>query len=142
MVVNGWTLYMYPLFEEQLTDLRNAVRSKPDPHHPTAKILAVIDRLTREIIPAGPESPAYRQGKTLGRDNQHWFRAKFLQRYRMFFRFGSKEKVIIYAWVNDESSLRKAGSKTDPYAQFKQMLRTGQPPSSLAELIAASSPLK
>jgi toxin YhaV len=40
----------------------------------------------------------------------HWRRAKFLSRFRLFFRYNSKAKVIIYAWVNEENTLRKAGS--------------------------------
>ena len=30
-------------------------------------------------------------------------------RFRLFFRFDSASKVIIYAWVNDENTLRKVG---------------------------------
>jgi toxin YhaV len=71
--------------------------------------------LLKPIIPRDPNAPEFRQGNTLGRDNRHWFRAKFHQRYRLFYRFATKEKVIIYAWLNDEKTLRKAGSKTDPY---------------------------
>ncbi len=29
-----------------------------------------------------------------------------------FFRYDSKAKVIVYAWVNDEQTLRSAGSKS------------------------------
>ena len=31
--------------------------------------------------------PEYRQGGTLGDDRKHWFRAKFFQQYRLFFRY-------------------------------------------------------
>jgi hypothetical protein len=37
-------------------------------------------------------------------------------------------KAIIYAWVNDETTLRKAGSRTDPYVIFNRRLRDGDPP--------------
>ena len=37
-------------------------------------------------------------------------------------------KAIIYAWVNDEATLRKAGSRTDPYVIFNRRLRDGDPP--------------
>jgi len=36
--------------------------------------------------------------------------------------------VIVYVWINDEFTLRKAGSKTDAYAVFKSMLNAGNPP--------------
>jgi toxin YhaV len=98
--------------------------------------LTTINRYTREIIPRDPNAAEFRQGNTLGPDNRHWFRARFHERYRLFYRFSSKDKVIIYAWVNDEATLRKAGAKTDPYAVFRAMLEAGNPPSSIAELLA------
>ncbi len=84
----------------------------------------------------------FRQGNILGKDNRHWFHAKFHERYRLFYRFSSKEKVIIYAWVNDERTLRKAGSKTDPYSVFRSMLESGNPPSTMEQLLAHAKELK
>jgi len=49
-------------------------------------------------------------------------------------RFSAEHKIIVYAWVNDEGSLRKSGSRTDPYVLFKAMLESGEPPNSFAEL--------
>jgi hypothetical protein len=69
-------------------------------------------------------------------------RAKFHERYRLFFRFFSKEKVIVYAWVNDEATLRKAGSRSDPYAVFRALLKAGNPPGTMAELLAVSARLE
>jgi toxin YhaV len=63
------------------------------------------------------------------------FRAKFHQRYRLFFRFSSKDKVIVYVWVNDESTLRKAGARIDAYVVFKSMLDAGDPPRTLEALL-------
>jgi Toxin with endonuclease activity, of toxin-antitoxin system len=60
---------------------------------------------------------------------------------RLFFRFSTEKKIIIYVWVNDEKSLRKAGAKTDPYSLFQAMLRSGNPPQSLDHLLAASKEL-
>ena len=59
---------------------------------------------------------------------RHWRRAKIGRRFRLFFRYDSRSKVIIYAWVNDENTLRAAGSKRDPYAVFQEMLSRGDPP--------------
>jgi len=141
MIVNGWRLFQHPLFECQLQRLLERVEKlaahDPDDYlrHPAAKLLATIHRYTREIIPANPSAPEFRQGDTLGPDNRHWFRAKFHGRFRLFFRFSTEKKVIVYAWVNDEASLRKAGSKTDPYAIFRAMLESGEPPQSLDVLL-------
>ena len=144
MEANGWSLYLHPLFQQQLEKLTAQVeglRAK-DPtgykEQSATKLLATIDRHIREIIPRDPNAAEFRQGNTLGADNRHWFRAKFHERYRLFYRFSSKDKVIVYAWVNDESTLRKAGSKTDPYTVFRAMLDAGNPPSSMMELLAVS----
>ena len=141
MVVNGWKLYVHPLFRDQLMRLVEQVDAlaKKSPatyrEEPATKLLATINRYIRETIPRDPNAPEFRQGNTLGKDNRHWFRAKFHERYRLFYRFATKEKVIIYAWVNDEKTLRKAGSKTDPYTVFRGMLEAGDPPSNIEDLL-------
>jgi toxin YhaV len=141
MEVHGWRLFQYPLFEDQLKKLRETVEqlsiTQPDTckEHPKTKLLATIHRYITESIPRDPNAPEFRQGDTLGPDNRHWFRAKFHQRYRLFFRFSTKDKVIVYVWVNDEFTLRKAGSKTDAYAVFKSMLGAGDPPRTLEVLL-------
>ncbi len=42
----------------------------------------------------------------------------------------------MYAWVNDENTLRKAGARTDPYAVFRRKLDQGIPPDDWATLLA------
>lgn len=144
MVVNGWRLYAHPLFTVQLTRLTEQVeasaRKNPTGYRDEAvtKLLASINRYIREVIPRDPSAAEFRQGNTLGADNRHWFRAKFHERYRLFFRFSSKEKVIVYAWVNDARTLRKSGSKTDPYNVFKSMIESGNPPATMEQLLALS----
>jgi toxin YhaV len=142
MIVNGWTLCTHPLFEAQLEKLARAVEAerakKPDSaaKSANAKLLAAITKLILETIPDDPTRPEYRQGGTLGPSRKHWFRAKFASgRFRLFFRFSSSAKVIIYAWVNDSETLRTYGSKTDAYAVFKTMLDAGNPPDDWADLI-------
>jgi len=141
MEVNGWRLYFYTLFASQFQELTEEVEqlSKTQPatykEHPKSKLLATIVRLVEETIPRDPAAAQFRQGDTLGPGNRHWFRAKFNQRYRLFFRFSSKDKVIVYVWINGESTLRKAGAKTDAYAVFRSMLKAGDPPQSLDALL-------
>lgn len=144
MEAHGWRLFVHPLFHAQLESLTKRVGklASADPigyvSHPAAKMLATINHYVRDAVPRNPNAREFRQGNTLGSDNRHWFRAKFHGRYRLFYRFSSEQKIIIYAWVNDEGSLRKSGSKTDPYALFKSMLESGAPPHSFAELLRAS----
>jgi toxin YhaV len=115
----------------------------PEDHksHARAKFLAQVQYLIFESIPSDPNRPEFRQGNTLGADHRHWFRAKFNGRYRLFFRFSSKARIIVYAWINDESTLRKAGSKRDPYAMFRAMLEAGDPPRSFEDLVRRSKEL-
>ena len=101
-----------------------------------AKRLAAISKLAFEVIPQDPTRQEYRQGNALGPDNKHWFRAKFFQQYRLFFRFHSEAKVIVYAWVNDEDSRRAYGSVDDAYKMFGKMLASGHPPIDWDQLMA------
>ncbi len=144
MNVNGWTLKTHPAFSEYFKKLVVIVEqleeSNPETYqsHPSTKLLNIIKELVYNHIPRDPTAKEFRQGKKLGTDRKHWFRAKFSQRFRLFFRYSSTDKIIIYAWVNDEKTLRKEGSKTDPYQKFTKMLDKGNPPNSWSELLKAS----
>ena len=141
MIVNGWTLYTHPLFKEQYLNLKSQVEGlrEKDPKgyfkKNATKRLAAIQRLIFELIPHDPTNAEFRQGSTLGDDNKHWFRAKFFQQFRLFYRFNSDAKVIVVAWVNDDKTLRAYGSKTDAYATFKGMLEDGNPPDNFDALL-------
>lgn len=54
----------------------------------------------------------------------HWFRAKFFQQYRLFFCYHQASKIIVYAWVNIEATLRAYDSKTDAYQVFPACCKT------------------
>lgn len=144
--VNGWQLFAHPLFLDQIEKLAGAVekaRAK-DPRgwrkSANAKLLAALRQLVFETIPQDPSRLEYRQGGTLGDARKHWFRAKFGGgRFRLFFRYSSSAKVIVFAWVNDENTLRTYGAKSDAYAVFRKMLDSGNPPDDWAALIAAAS---
>ncbi|HEY9216013.1 MAG TPA: type II toxin-antitoxin system YhaV family toxin [Ancylobacter sp.] len=145
--VNGWTIYAHPLFLDQLEALIAAVekaRAK-DPRgykkKRAAKLLAAILKVAFEDIPGDPARDGYRQGDTLGVDYKHWFRAKFLQQFRLFFRYhqSGEVKIIVLAWVNDDETLRAYGSATDAYAVFRKMLKRGNPPDDWMTLLKAAS---
>jgi toxin YhaV len=133
-VVHGWTVFAHPLFLDQVDalvdEVENARLKHPDSYRNknAAKRLAAISRLAFDIIPQDPERAEYRQGHALGADRKHWMRAKFFQQYRLFFRFRKAEKIILYAWLNDEGTLRAYDSKTDAYAVFRKMLDKRCPP--------------
>lgn len=144
IVINGWTIFCHPLFLNELDTLIEKVtelKSK-DPANffrkNASKRLAAIAKLAFDVIPKDPTLPEYRQGLTLGSNHKHWFRAKFFQQYRLFFRFDSASKIIVLAWVNDEKNKRAYGSKTDAYRIFEKMLNSGHPPDSWEQLLKES----
>lgn len=146
LTINGWTILAHPLFLDQLEKLTGTVEAlkakKPDECQKNAntKLLAALNKLVFQTVPADPTATAYRQGATLGDAYKHWFRAKFGNgRFRLFFRYDSNAKVIIFAWVNDETTLRTYGAKTDAYKVFKGMLEDGNPPDDWSALHWAAS---
>jgi toxin YhaV len=135
MQVNGWTLIAHPLFAEQLEKLATSVEKarKKDPNgyksFSDTKLLVAVYEIVLKRIPDDPTSQRYRMGATLGDHYKHWFRDKFGGgRFRLFFRYDGKSKVIAYAWLNDETCLRTYGAKNDAYAVFAKMLNAGNPP--------------
>lgn len=142
--VKGWAVFAHPVFLDQLARLLDAVEAdrKKDPagylSRPNAKLALAVRKLVRDVIPDDPGSPVYRQGNTLGPGYRHWFRAKFGNgRFRLFFRYRAEPPVIIFAWMNDENSLRTRGSKNDAYRVFKGMLDGGNPPNDWDALMGA-----
>jgi toxin YhaV len=143
---HGWTLIQTVAFAETFDVLEAEVASlaAKDPQgyvsHPKAKLFKRIVDLILDEIPRDPNALNYQLGNTLGPMHRHWRRAKFLQRFRLFYRFDSTARIIIYAWVNDETTLRRAGSRNDPYAVFLRRLEAGVPPDDWAELLATAKP--
>jgi toxin YhaV len=144
MIANGWHLYYHRVFKAALDELEARVQqlAADDPQgyktHPKTRLLASVHRAVMQLVPANPDAPDFRLGKTLGTGNTHWRRVKkgMPERYRLFFRFASNPvKLIVYVWFNDEDTLRKSGSKTDVYETFKRMLVRGVVPASIDELL-------
>jgi toxin YhaV len=64
----------------------------------------------------------------------HW--AKFFQQYRLFFRYHTPSRVIVFAWVNDEQTRRAYEQADDAYRVFSNMLASGHPPDDGEALLA------
>jgi toxin YhaV len=146
LVVNGWTIFAHPLFLDQIETLIRQVEvlRQKDPdgyrHKNASKRLAAIAKLAFDAIPQAPERAEYRQGGTLGEDYKHWFRAKFFQQYRLFFRYHAQSKIIVYAWINDEASKRSYENSDDAYRVFSKMPQSGHPPDNWNALLAEAKP--
>lgn len=141
LVIYGWSIFAHPLFLNQLEELLEQVESLrqkyPEDYQRknATKRLAAIAKLAFDIIPQDPTRSEYSQGTTLGNEYKHWFRAKFFQQYRLFFRYHLSSKIIVLAWVNDEDSKRSYGSSTDAYQVFKKMLESNHPPDNWSNLL-------
>lgn len=144
-VVQGWTLAFHPSLLDQVErlvvvaeeEVKRAGRSRVSRPGPNQKLLAHVLDLMFEAIPRDPNAPEYRLGHTLGREHAHWRRGKTGGgRYRLFFRFRSDARLIIFAWINDERSLRTYGSATDAYRVFADGLARGTPPDDWDTLVA------
>lgn len=142
LVIHGWTIFAHPLFLAQLEVLAEQVEAlkQRDPAEyvkkNATKRLAAITKLAFDVIPQDPARSEYRQGNSLGDDHKHWFRAKFFQQYRLFFRYHAPSKVIVLAWVNDEDTKRAYESSDDAYRVFRKMLESGHPPNDWIQLLA------
>lgn len=142
LTINGWTIFAHPLFLVQLETLTQQVETikKKDPINYSTKNatkrLAAINKLAFHEIPQDPTRPDYRQGNTLSTSHKHWFRAKFFQQYRLFFRYHAQSRIIVYAWVNDEKTKRAYENNDDCYRIFQKMLEHGTPPNDWNQLLS------
>ncbi len=134
MQANGWTLLFHACLIGQLrklSDATSAARARdPEKYRSNAnvRVLAALSKLILKTVPEDPGQSQYRQGNTLGPDYRHWRRVKFGGRFRLFFRYHKTASVIVFAWVNDERTLRARGGRNDPYTVFRKMLDRNDPP--------------
>ena len=141
---HGWSLLFHDCLIEQLQKLHAAAQRaqaqdlKGYESNANVKLFNALSQLMLETVPSDPNREEYRQGNTMGPTFRHWRRAKIGRRFRLFFRFDSKTKIVIFAWGNDENILRSSGSKSDPYAVFQKMLQRRHPPDDWAALVSAS----
>ena len=132
MICRGWQIFFHPLFAERFRILRTEVEELkgrlPEAEfraHPKARLVASLVRLIREIVPENPNAPEFRLRDSLAK----FRRAKshgLPEQYRLFWVFSIKAMAIVFLYLNDESTLRKEGSRNDPYELFKAMLRQGR----------------
>ncbi len=121
ITVNGWSIYAHPLFIDEFEALLQEVERlrAADPigyrEKKKTKLLAAILKMAFDVIPQNPADRAFWQGNTLGASYRAWHRGKFFDgRYRLFFRYATREKAIVLAWVNDEESLRLTRARPTP----------------------------
>lgn len=131
LVIHGWTVFSHLLFLAQMEALARQVETLKQKDSVgyvkknASKRLAAIIKLAFDVIPQDPTRLEYRQGGMLGDERKHWFRAKFFQQYRLFFRYHAPSKVIVFAWVDDEDTKRAYQSHDDAYRCFERCWKAG-----------------
>ncbi|MHB0871558.1 MAG: type II toxin-antitoxin system YhaV family toxin [Chloroflexota bacterium] len=131
-VINGWLVLALPEVERRYLELRRRVLElrqrlveEEFVQHPTVKPFASLLRLLAGTVPEDPDAPEFRLEGNLGK----FRRAKkhgLPPRYRLFWVFSSRLRVIIFLYLNDETTLRKEGARSDPYRVFQRMIDRGE----------------
>lgn len=141
ITINGWRVFIHPCFQDQMLSLIAKVKTAaikfPDDwkKKKCARRLAATVKVIDTLITVDPGDERFRQGHTLGKSYSHWRRAKFLQQYRLFFRYSDQHKIIILAWMNDDKTLRARNSHADAYTVFNNMLNKKRPPDNWEQLL-------
>ncbi len=76
-------------------------------------------------MPDEPDHPDFRLTGELSRFRRAKGRG-LPSRYRLFWVFSSRARAIVFLYLNDPSTLRKAGARTDPYEVFRGLVRRGE----------------
>lgn len=129
---HGWTVLFAEPFLSAYGDLSAGARKlKADlseeqyVQHPDVKLFLTVRELTRDVIPSDPHHADYRLGGDLSKFRRTKGRG-LPRRYRLFWVFSDQLRVIIFLYLNDARSLRKAGDRSDPYRLFSAMVSSGQ----------------
>lgn len=105
--------------KKQVKELRRRLDDERFRQHKIVKLAYRIRQADQEIIPQGPNRPGYHLTGSLKKYRRY---KQGLQRYRLFFCFSDRPKIILYLYLNNEKHLRKAGDKGDPYEEFKRLV--------------------
>jgi toxin YhaV len=136
--INGWTILFHPLFNDQwqqLLDLVKSLRSRLPQQdfvkHPQVKLFKALTVGIEEKIPNDPKASYFALKKPLDK----YSRLKKMglpNRYRLFFKVFPQQKTIIILWLGFP---RKEGDKKDCYRVFAKMIKKGQFPLDLENII-------
>lgn len=138
MNINGWTILFHPLFNDQWQQLLHQVKSlrsrlpiEDFVRHPQVKLFKALTVGIEEKIPNDPLASYFALRKPLDK----YSRLKKMglpNRYRLFFKVFPQQKAIVILWLGFP---RKEGDKKDCYRVFAKMVKKGQFPLSLKDII-------
>ena len=132
---HSWNLLFHDGLIEQLQKLQTAAQKAQTQDtqgfesNANVKLFNALAQLMLETVPSDPSRDEYRQGNTMGPAFRHWRRAKLGRRFRLFFRFDSKTRIIIFmAMMEAQTYLAKRQARADLNAFDAVMARTGGEP--------------
>jgi toxin YhaV len=135
MLRHGWNLLFHEGLIEQLQKLQAAAQraQAQDPQgfesNANVKLFNALAQLMLETVPSDPNRDEYRQGNTMGPAFRHWRRAKVGRRFRLFFRFDSKTRIIIFMAMKEaQTYFAERQARADVAAFDTVMARTGGEP--------------
>lgn len=111
------------LLKKEVKILKEQLDREAFLQHPQVKFAARLRDATTKIIPEDPDRKEYQLHGNLKKYRRY---KQGLQRYRLFFTFSSKPPIILYLYINDQSTLRNEGSKHDPYVIFNRFIERGE----------------
>lgn len=124
-----YLLKYHEFYYQRISELKEWVKDlykKLEPvefrQHEIVKLAYRIRKSDQEIIPQDPDRPEYRLSGELRKYRRY---KQGLRRYRIIFCFSNHPKIILYLYLNSEKHLRKAGSKSDLYEEFKKLVQKG-----------------
>lgn len=130
MTATRYVVKHHELYYRRLADLMARVaalkeRLPPEEYvqHETVKLAARILRAEQAEIAEDPDRPEYRLRGELKKFRRY---KRGLGRYRIIFCFSKQPPLILMLYLNTEQSLRKEGARSDPYEEFKALLRQGK----------------
>ncbi len=149
MNTKGWNLLWLPILQKRITKLEARVTNlqaknpKTFQDHRDSIFLAKLYHILTDLVPTNPDNPGFKIGNMLGNKYSIFRRVKkpLPSRDRMFFVFSSQLKQIIYVWLNDKKSIRKAGDFNDVYKVFVRKLESGTIPHTFEKLASDSTDL-
>jgi toxin YhaV len=144
LIRNGWEIYFVKhLFGKQRRDMQAQVKQlkrelplEKYQTHATVKLYTAMMEAIKEKVPLDPRASHFALTGAL----QKYGRVKKMglpERYRLFFRVIKTEerKAIFILWLGYP---RKQGDKNDCYKVFTRLVRRGEFPESLDDLLLAS----
>ena len=121
---NGWQILFNEPFTTAYGDLSASLNPKEFKQHPDIKLFSALYKVIYEVVPGDPNHPDFRLDGQLRKFRRVKGRG-LPARFRLFFIFMESTKTIVFLYMNDRRSLRKAGDPRDPYGKFSRLVQQG-----------------